>query len=51
MPKTHENWLSLENSCVYYEHQTYEIHQLLPYSEDFKAPMELNIVILGETDL
>ena len=41
MPETCENWLGLVNSCVYYAHQTREIYQVLPYSMDFKAPVEL----------
>ena len=41
MPETCENWLSLVNSCIYYAHQTGEIYQLLHYSVDFKAPVEL----------
>ena len=41
MPETCENWLSLVNICNYYTCQTCEICQVLPYSGDFKAPMEL----------
>ena len=37
MPEICENWLGLVNSCVYYAHQTREIHQVLPFSVDFKA--------------
>ena len=40
MPKTCENWLSLVNSCVYYDHHIYEIYQVLFCSGDFKAPNE-----------
>ena len=31
----------LINSCIYYAYQTLEIHQVLPYVVDFKAPGEL----------
>ena len=41
MPEAFENWLDLVNSCVYYVHQIREIYQVLPYSVDFKAPVEL----------
>ena len=40
MAETCENWLGLVSSCVYYALQTPEIYQILPYSEDFKAPGE-----------
>ena len=33
--ETCENWLSLENSYIYYAHKTHEIYQALPYSVDF----------------
>ena len=41
MPIICENWLGLVNGYVYYAHQTRKIYQLLLYSVDFKAPMEL----------
>ena len=41
MPEACENWLGLVNSCIYYAHQTHEINQVLSYSVDFKAPVEL----------
>ena len=42
MPKTWENCRGLVNSCINYAHQTHEIYQVrLPYSVDFKAPLEL----------
>ena len=41
MPEACENWLGLVNSYIYYAHQTHEINQVLPYSVDFKAPVEL----------
>ena len=31
----------LVNICIYYAHQMCEIYRVLPYSVDFKAPMEL----------
>ena len=37
MHESRENWLCPVNSCVYYAHHTHEIHQVLPYSVDFKA--------------
>ena len=37
MPETCENWLSLVNSYIYYDHQSHEIYHVLPYSVDFKA--------------
>ena len=39
-PETCENWLDLENSYIYYAHQSCEIYQILPHSLDFKAPGE-----------
>ena len=36
MPETCENY-----SCIYFACQTCEIYQVLPYSLDFKAPVEL----------
>ena len=41
MPEPCENGHALVNNCVYYAHQTREIYQVLPYSVDFKAPLEL----------
>ena len=41
MSETCDNWLDLENSCVYYARQTREIYQILPYSMDFEVPDEL----------
>ena len=41
MPENCENWLGLVNICVYYAHQTCEIHQVLPDAVDFKALEEL----------
>ena len=43
MPETYENWLFLENSCIYITCQTQEIYQVhaLHYSVGFKAPGEL----------
>ena len=41
MPETCENRIDPVNSCVYYARQTREIYQVLPYSVDLKAPMEL----------
>ena len=41
MSETCENRPDLVNSCVYYARQTREIYQVLPYSVDLKAPMEL----------
>ena len=40
MPESCENWLGLVNSCIYYALQTQEIYEVLPYSVDFKAPVE-----------
>ena len=37
MTETYENWLGRVNCCVYYAHQTHQIYQVLPYSEDYKA--------------
>ena len=62
MPETGENWLGLVNSCVYFSR---EIYKVLPYSIDFKAPVELwnplgktvlnkyvsNVVLFGIKDL
>ena len=41
MPETCENLRGLVKSCVYYDRQSSEIYQVLPYSMDFKAPVEL----------
>ena len=38
---TCKNCLGLVKSCVYYVRPTREIHRVLPYSVDFKAPEEL----------
>ena len=38
---TCKSYLSLVNSCIDCAYQTYEIYQVLPYSVDFKAPVEL----------
>ena len=38
MPEACENWLDPVNSWVCYARKTREIYQVLPYSEDFKAP-------------
>ena len=43
MSETCENWLGLVNSCIYFDCQTYEIYQVLPYSVDFKAPGSFEI--------
>ena len=57
--KTCENWLFLVNNRVYYARQTRDIYQVLPYSLDFKAPIEIhwarqylvNAVLYGIKDL
>ena len=36
-----ENCIGLVNNCVYYARQTREIYQVLPYSMNLKAPVEL----------
>ena len=36
-----ENWLGFANICIHFAHQTYKIHQVLPYSVDFKDLGEL----------
>ena len=41
MLETCENWLGFVNSYIYYAYQTHEIYQVLPYSVDLKAPVEL----------
>ena len=51
MPKACENWLGLENSCIYYACQTHEIYQVLPYSVDFKAPRSFEIHWLSQYSL
>ena len=41
MPETCENWLGFVKRCIYYGYQTCEIYQVLPYSVDFKAALDL----------
>ena len=38
MHETCDNLLSHVNSCIYYDHQTYEILPSLPYAVNFQAP-------------
>ena len=42
MPEACENWLGLENSCIYFVRQNCEIYRVRPYSVDFKAPLEIH---------
>ena len=41
MPERGEIWLGLVNIFIYYACHTHKIYQVLSYSVDFKAPMEL----------